>query len=185
VSQETQPETHAQFSSGCRMSFGLGATAIPTGLTIQPTEAWMLSSYIRALSVGCIASPPRSSKMALRAISTRLVALPRRSVTVSRPLCRLQSDCGSPIGPTPGFLPVFGVRRCSSDQKAPCAAVTAVGNTEPVVLDKAKKILGQLPGVSHGDLMLLLYTCKVCETRSARKISKARSVWVVCFSQWC
>ncbi len=43
----------------------------------------------------------------------------------------------------------------------------------------SSSILNSLPGVSHGEAMVLMYTCKVCETRSARKISKVRSCRVL------
>ena len=40
----------------------------------------------------------------------------------------------------------------------------------------ADALLKALPGVSHGDAMVLMYTCKVCDTRSARKIGKVFAV---------
>jgi hypothetical protein len=50
----------------------------------------------------------------------------------------------------------------------------ASGAALPTRASVAASLLDALPGVSHGEPMILMYTCKVCETRSARKIGKVR-----------
>ena len=74
-SKEVQPETHVQFSSGCRMSLGFGATAI-AGFTIQPAESWLVSPIvlITLSRCYCVSAQPANYGIAVHFDTTYSVA---------------------------------------------------------------------------------------------------------------